>query len=161
MFGMPVELAYPLFSLFLFFLAVILIPRDKFKDLFWVSLLWGYMFSILSAFLGKQLGLFEWEHIFPFEFLGSVQWLDFAWIFAVMLFLYYIPESKGWYVYPSYLAIFSLASAAIDMIFHELGLLTYVNWNPFCRFGLALLWFYGATVHHRYQVKRDEGFAPI
>jgi hypothetical protein len=156
MFGIPVEMLYPIFALFLFGLAIIFIPRDKFKDLFWVSLIWGYMFSILSAFLGREFGLFEWRRIFPFEFLGSVQWLDFAWIFAVMLFLYYIPESKGWYIYPSYLTIFSVASAAIDMIFHELDLLAYINWNPFCRFGLALFWFYGATVHHRYQLKQDE-----
>lgn len=161
MFGMPVELFYPIFSVFLFMLAIIFIPRDKFKNLFWVCLVWGYIFSILASFLGSNLNLFRWEHIFPFEFLASVQWLDFAWIFAVMLFLYYIPESKGWYVYPTYLCIFSIASAAIDMIFHELGLLKYLNWNPFWRFVLALIWFYGATIHHRYQVKKDNDFAQI
>ncbi len=157
MFKLPIELYYPAFSLFMMFLAIVFVPREKFKSFFWIGLLWGYVFSILASFLGNNLNLFRWEHIQPFGFLTSVQWLDLAWIFAVILFLYYIPEDPGWYVYPVYLIIFSIASAALDMVFHELGLLTYVNWSPIWRFILAFIWFYGATLHYNYQLKKRRG----
>lgn len=148
--GIPVEYYYPIFSVFMFALAYLLIPREKFTNLFWYGLIWGFLFSIIYVLIfGNLFNLFRYQHTEPFTFLGSPLWLNFAWIFAVMLYLHYLPQETVWYLFPLYILSFSIASAALDMVFNKTGMLEYINWNPFYRFILMLIWFYGLKVHSK------------
>lgn len=149
----PIELYYPALTFLLWFLVLSLVPKEQVRKLFWLSLLWGYLGSKAFAFLvGDIFHLFAWKHAMPFKFLGAPHWLVMGWIFAIMLYLYFMPKTKEWYAFPAYLFAFSLASAALDQIYHNLGLLEYIHWNPFWRFLVALGWFYGVARHYQYLV---------
>ncbi len=148
--GIPIEYYYPIFSFFMFSLAYLLIPREKFTNLFWFGLIWGFLFNIIfNLIFGSLFNLFRYQHTEAFSFLGSPLWINFAWIFAVMLYLYYLPQETKWYLFPLYIFTFSVASAALDLVFNQTGMLTYANWNPFYRFIFALIWFYGLTLHSK------------
>ena len=126
--GIPVEYYYPIFSGFMFILAYLLIPREKFTNLFWFGLIWGFLFSIIYVLIfGNLFNLFRYQHVEPFTFYGSPLWINFAWIFAIMLYLYFLPQQRIWYLFPLYIFTFSIASAALDTIFNKTGMLEYIN----------------------------------
>lgn len=153
--GIPIEYYYPALAFLLLILVVLFIPKAEFKKLFWLSFLWGYLGSKVFVFILSELfKLFIWKKAMPFVFLGVPHWLVLGWALSMMLYLYFLPKSKEWYAFPAYLFCFSLASAALDQIFHNTGLLEYIHWNPFCRFLVALPWFYGASRHYRYLVSK-------
>jgi hypothetical protein len=144
------ELAYPFFALFLLVLTIVYVPKQKFGSLFWVSLVWGFFFSIIfNLIFGEWLHLFHWEHAYPFIFLGSPIWLSIAWLAAIMFYLRFIPTREVWYVFPVYLLVFVFASLALETIFNQAGLFFYTGWNPFYRFLASLILFYGAAWHQR------------
>lgn len=132
-------------------LVVFFVPRPQFPELFWFGLLWGFLGTIaFESIFGKVLGLFNWQHIAPFEFLGQSLWVCLAWIFSIIFYLSNLPETRGWFYYLVYLLAFSIASAALDKVFYQVGLLNYLHWNPFYRFLVALVWFHGAYLHYKF-----------
>jgi hypothetical protein len=138
----PREVYYPLLALFMWVFALVLIPRDRFKPLLFYGLVWGFLAGFLFAWIFKAgLHLMEFKLVEPFSVFGVNLWISFAWIPAIMVFLYHLPSSKRWYFFPVYLLIFALASASIDKLFHGMGLLKYNFWNPWFRFIVAILWF--------------------
>ena len=95
----PLEYYAPVFSLFLLFLLVIFVPRERYKELFWFGLVWGFLFSTAVTFLISEVfHLFHYERVMPFILFGAPLWLTFAWIPAVMLYLHFLPEGGEWYV---------------------------------------------------------------
>lgn len=148
-------LYYPALAFLLWALVLSFIPKEQIHRLFWLSFLWGYLGSkAFAVIIGNLLHLYRWKHAMPFEFLGAPHWLVLGWAFSLMLYFYFLPKTKEWYAFPAYLFAFSLASAALDRIFNQAGLLEYIHWNPFYRFLLAFAWFYGAAKHYRYLVEK-------
>lgn len=92
--------------------------------------------------------MFRYQHAEPFTFLGSPLWLNFAWIFGAMLYLHYLPQGEEWHLFPLYILTFSIAGAALDMVY-KTGILEYITWNPFYRFIIAMFRFYGVTLHSK------------
>lgn len=155
--GLPIEYYYPALALLLLALVIIFVPREEFRRLFWLAFFWGYIGSkVFAIIIGTILHLYQWKHAMPFEFLGTPHWLVFGWGLAMVLYFNFMPQSKEWYAFPIYLAIFTLASTALDQIFHNAGLLEYIYWNPFYRFIAALVWFYGAAWHYNYLVSKGQ-----
>ena len=146
----PLNLYYPIFALTMLFLVALFIPKAQFRHLFWISLFWGFFvchFFILI--FGALLNLFQWVHAFPYVFLSAPIFIKIAWLFSIMLYFYFLPRRNEWYVLPMYILMFSFISAALDQIFHQMGLLVYYHWNPWFRFLLAVVWFYLAQLHYR------------
>jgi hypothetical protein len=132
-------------------LTIIFVPKDKFKSLFWLSFLWGFLVSIAFVLITSGLlNLLQWRHTMPFSFYGTPVWLNVAWLLSIMLYLYFLPTQKEWYYFAVYLFGFAFASAILDKVFHQIGLLQYIHWNPFFRFLVALGWFYGTAYHFNY-----------
>lgn len=157
MIGLPIEIYYPAFTFLMLFLTIIFVPKNKFKSLFWLSLIWGFLFSIFFVFVfGGLLNLLQWRHAEPFSFYGAPVWLNVAWLLAIMIYLYFLPTQKEWYYFASYLLGFAFASAILDKIFNQIGLLDYIHWNPFYRFLVALFWFYGAACHRNYMMENGK-----
>lgn len=153
--GIPIEFYYPALPFLLWGLVLSFIPKAEIRRLFWLSFLWGYLGSkTFAVILTTLFHLVRWKHAMPFQFLGVPHWLVLGWAFALMLYFYFLPKTKEWYAFPTYLFAFALASAALDRIFNQAGLLEYIHWNPFYRFILALAWFYGAARHYNYLVDR-------
>jgi len=135
------------FALLMAALVLALIPRTAIRKLFGFSLVWGYLgsFSFVN-FLGEGiLNLFSWNEADPFIFIKTPFLLNLAWAPAVMIYLYFVPKPK--HLFYLYFLSFTLISAGLDEVFHRLGLLRYIFWNPFFRFIVAFLWLYGVTWH--------------
>lgn len=111
---------------------------------------------IIGTILGQILKLFEWQHTMPFNFYGHPTWINVAWLLSIMLYLHFLPTQKEWYYFASYLFGFATASAVIDKIFNQIGMLQYSHWNPLYRFFIALIWFYGAAYHYDYMRKKEK-----
>jgi hypothetical protein len=146
--GIPPQYYYPLFALLMLVVVFVFVPKEKFGSLFWVSLIWGYVGTFLfNGIVGAGLDWFDWRFSGGFQVLGVSHWLALAWLLAMMLFLRFLPTRKAIYAFPGYLVAFAWASGMLDLQFHQLGLLVYHHWNPFYRFLLGLIWFYGAARH--------------
>jgi hypothetical protein len=157
MYGIPVEFFYPIFTFLMLLLTMLFVPRKEFKSLFWLSFIWGFGVSIFFVLIFSELlNLLKWRYAFPFTFYGSPVWLNIAWLFSIMIFLYYLPTQKEWYYFTIYLFGFAFASAILDQIFMQIGLLEYIHWNPICRFFVALAWFYGAAFHHHFMKEKGK-----
>ncbi len=145
-----IEFYPPVFALFLLVLLLAFVPKEKYKELFWFGLIWGYLGStVLVFFFDTVLHLFHYERIIPSIMFGGPLWLTFAWIPAIMLYLHYLPARKEWYVFPFYLVAFSVAGMEVDVAFNRCGYLVYKHWSPFYRFFLGLVWFYLVALHYR------------
>ena len=152
----PLEYYAPVFGLFLLLLLVIFVPRERYKELFWFGLVWGFLFSTAATFLISEVfHLFHYERVKPFILFGAPLWLTFAWIPAVMLYLHFLPEGGEWYVFPLYLVGFAVAGMEIDGVLNRGGLLLYDHWTPFYRFLLSLIWFYLVALHYRHWRKKN------
>ena len=154
--GVPIEYYQPALAFLLLGLVVLFVPKEEVRKLFWLAFLWGYIGSKTFIVISGMLNLTKWKHMMPFEFLGAPHWLVFGWGMTMILFFSFMPKSKEWYAFPVYLLIFGLASAALDNIFHNAGLLEYIHWNPFYRFILTLIWFYGAAWHYNYLITKGK-----
>jgi hypothetical protein len=151
---LPIQVYLPLFAMTMVALVVLFVPRENFGKLFWLGLIWGFLANIFFVLIfSKWFGLFEWRHVYPFRFLNQSVWVSFAWILTIIFFLNHLPEGKIWYRYPVYLLAFSVASAALDKVFYQIGLLHYFHWNPFYRFLVALIWFHGTKMHYHYWIR--------
>ena len=88
----PKDLYYPLLFGLMWIMALVLIPKDKYKTLLFYGLVWGLFCSYLFIWiLASWLHLFEYLQAEPFKTLGINLWLGCAWIPAIMLFLFYLP----------------------------------------------------------------------
>ena len=149
--GAPIEYYYPAFTILILVLTMVFVPKEKIKSFFWLSLLWGFLGSmIIGTIFGGIFKLFKWEYAMPFLVYGHPTWINLAWLLAFIIYLYYLPTQKEWYYLAIYLVCFATASAILDLIFNQIGILHYRHWNPFYRFIVALLWFYGAACHCNY-----------
>lgn len=146
----PIGWYYPVFVFFMMAFVVLFIPKERYRALFWISLFWGFFVChIFILIFGGLFHLFQWAHAKPFVFLDAPLFIKTAWLLAMMVYFYFLPRRREWYVTSLYIFMFSFISAALDDIFHQIGLLTYYHWNPWYRFFLALVWFSIATIHYR------------
>ncbi|MGE5551216.1 MAG: hypothetical protein ACM3ZC_11925 [Bacteroidota bacterium] len=142
---------YPIIAFILLSIALLTIPRKDLKSLFFESLMWGFVLSLAFMAAMNALHFFRYVHQGPFSFLGASSWLALAWSPAIMVFLYFKPPSNKPLRFWSYLLAFSLLSAVLDAVLHEMGLLRYYRWSPLARFCAAFVWFWAsAYVHERY-----------
>lgn len=148
----PHDFYYIAFALGMVVFMVIFIPRSDIKELFPLSFVWGYLGSFLFVItFSGLLSYFRWQAT-PFTFISSPLILNLSWIPALMIYLYFLPKEK--HLFWLYLLTFSLVSAGIDSVFHQLGTLRYIFWGPMGRFIVAVLWFLGVTVHFNYLTKK-------
>ena len=147
--GVPVEYFYPFFAVFMLILTVVFVPREYYRQFFWPSMVWGFSLEIIFVSLSRLLGMFRYVKSGPFVFMGTPIWIALAWLLSLMLFFYFLPNRRVWYVFPVYILMFSFGSAMLGTVFSNAGLLIYQNWTPFYRFLVAIPWWYGAAKHYK------------
>jgi hypothetical protein len=129
---------------------VVFLNRKEIQSLFWFGLIWGSGFTTLIIFLvDNVLNLVKYQHAYPFTIAKLPLFFDLAWTPAVIIYLHFLPRKKLGYAYHSYIITFCLFNAANDEVFHQIGLLKYVHWNPFYRFLISLPYFYWLATHYR------------
>lgn len=144
----PFILYYLAFPLGLLILTVSFLNRKEIKSYFWFGMIWGSIFEATIIFLANIFNLLKYQHAYPFTVLGLPLFFSLGWTPAVMLFLHFLPSKKTGYAYYIYIIGFALINAANDEVFHQIGLLDYIHWNPFVRFIISLPYFYWLAIHY-------------
>ncbi len=149
--NVPHDIYYFALAFLMVFFMLALVPAPDRRELFGLSLLWGFGGNLIFvAVFGGLLNLFHWQET-PFTFLGSPFVLNLAWSPAIMIYLYFKPEKKS--LFWLYLVSFSLVSAGLDAVFNQLGSLVYIAWHPAARFAVAVVWLLAANIHFNYLAK--------
>jgi hypothetical protein len=137
------------FPMGLIILMVVFLNRKEIQSLFWFGLIWGTGLTTAIIFLIDDVfKLVSYQHIYPFSIAKLPLLFDLAWTPAIIMFLHFLPKKKTGYAYYFYIIIFCLINAANDEVFHQIGLLRYIHWNPFYRFLISVPYFYWLAVHY-------------
>ncbi|MGE5598658.1 MAG: hypothetical protein ACM3XS_04700 [Bacteroidota bacterium] len=152
--GLPLLMYYPALAIILLGIALAAIPRAEIKRLFIESLLWGTGFSFIFTVAMRVLGIFRYEHLGPFQLLGSPIWLNLAWSPAILIFLFFRPPMRRAFLFWGYLLTFCLVSAMLNEVLSRLGLLRQYHWSSPAQFLSAAIWFLGAALfNERYMIR--------
>ncbi|HEX3047999.1 MAG TPA: hypothetical protein VHY08_24820 [Bacillota bacterium] len=144
----PLTIYYFAFPLCLLILTIVFLNRKEIKSLFWFGLIWGTVLTTIIIFiLDNILNLVKYQHVYPFTIMNLPLFFDLAWTPAIMMFVHFMPDKKTGYPYYAYMIFFCLINAANDEVFHQIGLLKYIHWNPFFRFLISLPYFYWIAIH--------------
>jgi hypothetical protein len=153
----PIQVGYIVFALLMYITMVILVPREKIRKLFWFSLLWGPTVDISLVWIFSALHLYKYQYLKPFDFLGAPIWNALAWIPAIVLFLYFLPDRKERYVIWLYIATFSMVGVFVGAYYTEFGLVQDIHFHYVLRFPVWYLWFLAVLWHYRKLYAGDEG----
>lgn len=120
---------------------IVVIPKHLYKRF----LLYGFIFGaigevILATLFGPILHLIEYRNMGVFEIFGIVSfWTPIAWMFAFMLFFYFLPVRRQ-FLYP-YITGFAAFAYMVGLVLQQLDLFRYLG-NYFYFAPLVfLLWF--------------------
>ncbi|MEW6524768.1 MAG: hypothetical protein AB1445_14700 [Bacillota bacterium] len=113
-------LVWPLFALLLLAVAALLVPWQRWKELFVTALIGGFLLTfVLNYMFAIELG--AWAHRFPsMMVLGVPVWLGITWFAEVLVFMNYLPE-RGW-VQAGYVGLFALGTALAASFMHEIAI---------------------------------------
>ncbi len=114
-------------ALFFGLATVLIIPRDVYKRYF----LYGFMFGaigdiIVATLLGPVLHLIQYKNMGVFGLFGIVSfWTPIAWMFAFMLFFYFLPMRRI-FLYP-YIIGFAIFGYFLGIVLQQLDLYEYIG----------------------------------
>ncbi|ATW26155.1 hypothetical protein [Candidatus Formimonas warabiya] len=106
---------------------VIVIPRNVYKR----YLIYGFMFGaigdlIVATIFGPLLHIIRYKNMGVFNIFGIVSfWTPIAWMFAFMLFFYFLPVRRI-FLYP-YIIGFSFFGYMVGIVLKQLGLFEYIG----------------------------------
>lgn len=141
MFGIDISIIFFLKTLLLGIASVLAIPRQVYKKFLLYGFVFGGVGEIISVIiLEPVLHLIQYTNMGRFSMLGIISfWTPIAWMFAFMLFFYYLPARKV-FLY-LYIAFFSIYAYFVGLFLQNFGLFDYVgDYKYFAPF-VFVLWF--------------------
>lgn len=115
-----------LLKAFFFALAtVVVIPKNVYKRYFIYGFIFGAIGDLIMATItGPVLHLIEYKNMGPFNLFGVVSfWTPIAWMFAFMLFFYFLPVRRI-FLYP-YIIGFAIYGYLVGILLQQLDLFEY------------------------------------
>ena len=148
------SLIYPMFSISLVIISLILIPRERYRVFFPIIIVSVLIHAVL---LYVTINIIEaWQYVGdePFAILGIPIFISFSLGPSFALFLWGLPERLPRWTHYVYIASFALIGVIIDMLFQSLGLRPGSEWyRPWMWFfPLYLLYWVTYTI---YQKRRE------
>ncbi len=124
---------------------LVAIPREVYKKFFLYGFIFGAIGDVVSILVfGQGIGLFKYSNFGPFSIFGLFSfWTPIAWMFAFMLFFYFLPRRRL-FLYP-YVVGFALFGYMVGLVLEGFGVFRYIG---FWRIGAPLffiLWFSAAA----------------
>lgn len=105
---------------------VVAIPREKYKHFLIYGFIFGAIGDVVVILIVHSLNGINYLNMGPFNILGLFPyWTPIAWMFALMLFLYFLPRRKL-FLYP-YVVGFSFFGYSLGLALQNLGLFEYVG----------------------------------
>ncbi|MTI84471.1 MAG: hypothetical protein FH756_11325 [Firmicutes bacterium] len=121
--------------------AYAVIPKPEFKR----YLLYGFIFGaigdvIMVTLTGPILNLIKYHNMGPFSVFGLFSfWTPIAWMFAFMLFFYFLPARRA-FLYP-YIVGFSIFGYMVGLVLSGLGLFDYIGFYKYSALIVFIVWF--------------------
>ena len=119
---------YPLWATFMLVLSLILVDRKSYQYLLPHGLLGAIITSLILLININIIKAWEYVEIEPYSVIGVTIFIFTAWIAAIIIFLWALPKRTPIWVHFLYIGLFSILGAALDNIFHNLGLRPYADW---------------------------------
>ena len=120
---------------------VVVIPKHVYKRF----LLYGFIFGaigdvIVVILLGPILHLIEYRNMGVFDIFGIISfWTPIAWMFAFMLFFYFLPVRKQ-FLYP-YIVGFAAFGYMVGLVLQHLDMFRYLGNQIYFAPIVFILWF--------------------
>lgn len=144
------ELVYPAFSVLVFILSLIFIPRRVYKYylIYGIVLGGGGDFAVTSL-MQNVFHFIQFKNQGMFYALGLNLLSPLCWTFTLMLFLYFLPERR--LPYWLYLAAFSMAALFFGYMVHNANLFDFQSWfYPYLGYlSFAVWWIISGWVYHK------------
>lgn len=120
--------------------AIVAIPKSLYKKYFLYGFMFGAVGNLIQVFTLGQMQLFKYEKMGVFGVFGKFSfWTPVAWMFAFMLFFYFLPVRRN-FLYP-YILAFAFFGFMVGTVLHNLGIYHFIgNYVYFAPF-VYLAWF--------------------
>jgi len=119
-------LIYFVFALLVGIITVLVIPRKVYKHYFLYGLMFGGIGDTLTATVFRYLNLIRFKNMGVFNVLGLFSiWTPITWMFAFMLFFYFLPVRKAFLV--PYILAFAGINYAIGLVMEQFGLFEFIG----------------------------------
>lgn len=140
-----VELAYPIFVFSTLILALIMIPRELFREYLMYGFLIGGLGDVFNVTLLQNiLGIISFKNQGIFYVLGHHALSPLGWTLAVMLFLYFIPRRRVFLFL--YVISWGLMALGFAYIVNNIGLFDFQSWfYPLPAWIIFTAWFAAAA----------------
>lgn len=128
-------------ALFFGLATVIVIPRNVYKRIF----IYGFIFgaigdTIVATITGPVLHLIKYKNMGPFNIFGIFSfWTPIAWMFALMLFFYFLPVRRAFLI--PYIVGFALFGYFLGIVLQQLGLYEYIGIYIYFAPVTFIIWF--------------------
>ncbi|WP_148133629.1 hypothetical protein [Candidatus Formimonas warabiya] len=120
--------------------AYLVIPRAEFKKFFIFGFFFGGIGDIIVIVILSNLNLIAYKNMGPFSIWGLFSfWTPIAWLFAFMLFFYFLPVRKKFF-YP-YILGFALFAHMVGLVLEKLGLYQYMGTYIYYAPIVFIIWF--------------------
>ncbi|MCK8818076.1 hypothetical protein MWH28_11975 [Natroniella sulfidigena] len=119
---------YPIWATIMMVLSLILVNKKDYQYLLPLGLLGAIIASLIAMISNHIINAWRYVEAEPFSILGIPIFIFIAWFAAIIIFLWALPKENQTWIHYLYISLFSLFGAAIDGLFHNLGIRSYANW---------------------------------
>ncbi len=149
MFDIGISIIFFIKALLLGIATIVAIPKEQYRKLLIYSIFLGGFIDLIIIVVFDHLNLLKYLNMGPFSLYGRFTfWTPIAWMFAVMIFLYFLPVRKIFF-YP-YIVIWAIFGIFLGSILENFGLYRFDKPILFFTF---LLWFFFAAIAYTYLEK--------
>lgn len=114
--------------------------------------------NFLIEYIFVLVGLTRYEHIIPFNIGVLPIWTVLSWAPAIMLFLYFLPQSKETYIRWMYILMWSTFTWGVAVIFRNLGILVFIKGGPWIWFITGLVSYHLLIKYYRFLETRSKDY---
>lgn len=119
---------------------IVAIPREVYKKYFIYGFAFGALGDTLLVVVFKPLHLLRYLNMGPFDVWGLFSyWTPIAWMFAFMLFLYFLPTHKVFF--GLHIIGFTIFAYSTGLVLQNLGLFQYIGKYLYFAPITFLIWF--------------------
>lgn len=148
------SLIYPVFSLILVLVSLVLVPRERYRYFFPVIILSMFIHTVLLYSFINVINAFRFIAAEPFAILGMPIFISISWVPSFALFLWGLPEKLPVWIHYVYIAAFAMIGVVVDMTFQSMGLQLASDWYRSWMWFFPIFLLYWVT-YAAYQKRRN------
>lgn len=131
---------YILIAVVVSFIALVLIPKEKYKHYLLYGMIFGGIGEVMVVTLLTYIGLIKYKNMGPFNIFGLFPfWTPLTGLFLFMIFFYLLPARKGFLI--TYILCFTALNYGTGIIFKQFSLFEYPDIYLYIAPFISILWY--------------------